>query len=353
MIDSSTLASAIQTQIADTVEKSVEQYVENIVRALAMDDAWIQKMEQRINDSVARRFGQQLSSIDITSLAMQAIEPAVNLYFERQKTAGGGLLDLAHTTQVTIQDDSVTVDKKITTKDLSVTGDAEVEQTLTVRNLAVKGVINTDNKTWQDLSSNIAQQTQERLTQEWRESVVQSVVDLIKKDGIAFDRVKVGDSTLIEGDSLCGNIRRSGLTQLGTLETLQVSGTADLSGSLSVRPRRVGINTEHPEMALAIWDEEVSLVFGKQKDQTAYIGTLRPQNLVIGVNRSAAIDITDQGHVTINHLTVGRHRICHEPECPNYSGTKGDIVFNSNPKNDGVWGWQCLGAFRWVPLRTA
>lgn len=353
MIDSTTLASAIQTQIADTVEKSVEQYVENIVRALAMDDAWIAKMEQQISDAVSRKFGQKLSSIDVNSLVIEAIGPAVDLYFERQRTAGRGLLDLAHDTQVTIQDDSVTIDKETITRDLIVSGDAKIDQTLTVRNLAVKGTINTDNKTWQDLSASIVQQTQERLTDEWRESVVRSVVDLIQKDGIDFDQVKVGGNDLIEGDCLSRGVRRSSLTQLGTLESLRVSGSADVGGCLSVRPRRVGINTEHPDMALAVWDEEVALVFGKQKDQTAYMGTLRPQNLVIGVNRSAAIEITDQGRVTVNHLTVGRHRICHEPECPNYSGTKGDIVFNSNPKNDGIWGWQCLGAFRWVPLRTS
>jgi hypothetical protein len=55
----------------------------------------------------------------------------------------------------------------------------------------------------------------------------------------------------------------------------------------------------------------------------------------------------------VKNLRVGRHRIVHEAEMPGYSGTKGDIVFNSNPKGDGVWAWQCLGAFRWIPLRTA
>lgn len=352
MIDSSTLASAIQTQIAATVEKSVEQYVENIVRALAMDETWIAKMEQQINESVARKFGQKLSAIDVNSLVMQAIEPAVNLYFERQRTAGHGVVDLAQEPRLTVQDDTVTVNPKLIVKDISISGDAEIAQTLTVRNLAVKGTINTDNQTWRDLSITIAQQTQDRLTQEWQDKIVQSVTDQIRENGIEFDRVKVGDSALIDGNALSKNIRRSDLTQVGTLESLRVSGTADLGNSLSVRPRRIGINTEHPDMALSIWDEEVALVFGKQKDQTAYMGTLRPQHLVIGVNRLAAISITDEGRVTVNHLTVGRHRICHEPECPNYSGTKGDIVFNSNPKNDGVWGWQCLGAFRWVPLKS-
>lgn len=353
MIDSATLASAIQTQIADTVEKSVEQYVENIVRALAMDDAWITKMEQQINESVARRFGQRMSSIDINSMVMQAIEPAVTLYFERQRTAGRGLLDQAHAIQLTIDNDGATVNQKLVAGQLAVSGDADVAQTLTVQNLAIKGTINTDNRTWQELSTGIAQITQDHLDQTWRDHMIQSVMNKIQQDGISFDSIRVGDQLLIDGNNLGPGISGSRLTQLGTLDSLRVSGSADLGNCLSVRPRRVGINTEHPDMALAIWDEEVALVFGKQKEQTAYIGTLRPQRLTIGVNRQSAIDLDDQGRVTVNHLTVGRHRICHEPQCPNYSGTKGDIVFNSDPKNDGVWGWQCLGAFRWVPLRTS
>jgi hypothetical protein len=149
------------------------------------------------------------------------------------------------------------------------------------------------------------------------------------------------------------HITASNLSSVGTLTQLAVSGPADIHDSLAVRARRVGINTQHPDMALSVWDEEVSLAFGKHKQQTAYLGTLKPQAMIIGINRLPAIDITEQGRVTINHLTVGRHRVCHEPECPNYSGTKGDIVFNSNPRGDGVWGWQCLGAFRWTPLRSA
>lgn len=352
MIDSSTLASAIQTQIASTVEKSVEQYVENIVRTLALDQAWISKMEQQINESVARKFGQRLSSVDINSLVIGAIEPAVRLYFEQQTDRGSGLKDLANQTRLTLTDDAVTVDAALNAQSLAVTGDAEISKTLTVRDLAVKGTINTDNQSWKDLSEAITNQTLERMTVEWRDQLVKSVANQIQNDGISFDHVRVGDDSLIEGDALSHNIKRSSLTQIGTLDTLVVSGSADLGRSLAVRPRRVGINTEHPDMALSVWDEEVALVFGKQKDQTAYIGTLRPQNLVIGINRHAAIDINEQGQVMVNHLTVGRHRICHEPECPNYSGTKGDIVFNSNPKNDGVWGWQCLGAFRWTPLKS-
>lgn len=353
MIDSSSLASAIHTQIAGTVERSVQEYVENIVRTLAMDQDWITKMERQINDEISRRFGARFSLVDVNTLVGEAIGPAVEQYFQRQRTAGHGIKDFAQSTELTAEDGSVSVANRLSANSLKVQTDAEVTQTMTVKDLVVKGTINTDNRSWQELSAAIAQQALERLTKEWHDNMINAVTQEITNKGINFDRVTVDGQVAIDGDSLANTIRRSNLTQLGVLDSVKVSGDADFYNSLAVRNRRVGINTAHPEMALAIWDEEVALIFGKHQEQTAYFGTLKPQSLVIGVNRAPAITVDDKGHVAIRHLTVGRHRFCHEPECPNYSGTKGDIVFNSNPKNDGVWGWQCLGAFRWVPLRTS
>lgn len=347
------ISSMIQVLVSQTAERCVEQYVQDIVQALAADQIWIAKMEQHINEDIARRFGVRFSGVDINTLVMHAIEPAVARYFERQRTAGHGLKDFAHDTELTLQDGEVKINDTLIAPMVKIDSDLQVGQTITVRDLVVKGTINTDNRSWQDLTASIAQQVGERLTQEWQAKLIESVAAEISSKGISFDEIKVDGHTVIDRDQLGSTVKRSSLTQVGTLETLQVSGSADLGKSLSIRSRRVGINTEHPDMALSVWDEEVALVFGKHKQQTAYIGTLRPQNLVIGINKSPAIALDDKGQVTIGHLTVGRHRICHETECPNYSGTKGDIVFNSNPKGDGVWGWQCLGAFRWIPLRSS
>lgn len=350
MIDTTALAGAIQTHINNTVEDSVKNYVENIVRELAMDATWIAKMESQINAEISRKFAQKLNLTDINILISQAIKPIVEQYLS-QKT--NGISDLANQTELTVMDSTVVVENDLVASTVRIETNAEIKQTLRVKDLAVLGSINTDNKSWQQLSAAIAQQTQDRLTDQWKQQLIDSVTEDIKKNGITFDNVTIGGHALIDSDCLSPGIRRSSLTEIGTLTSLKVAGETDIGNSLSVRPRRVGINTQHPDMALAVWDEEVALVMGKHRDQTAYIGTLRPQTLIIGVNRSPALTVNERGQVAISYLTVGRHRICHEPECPNYSGTKGDIVFNSNPKNDGVWGWQCLGAFKWVPLRTS
>lgn len=353
MIDSDSLAKTIQGQIAGTVERSIEDYVQNIVRTLAMDQDWIAKMEMQINQEITRKFSQKFSTVDVNSLVNEAIAPAVERYFQQRRTAGHGLVDLGQETELTIMPGAVVAENQLAATSLKIEQDAEISRTLTVRDLAVKGTVNIDNSSWQALSKGISKQVTDEITADWRDSLIASVTSSIKQTGIDFEHVNVAGKPLISNDTLAATILRSSLTQVGTLDSLRVAGAADLGGSLAVRSNRVGINTEHPDMALAVWDEEVALVLGKHREQTAYVGTLRPQRLIIGINRSPAIDIDEQGRVSVKHLTVGRHRMCHEPECPNYSGTKGDIVFNSDPKNDGIWGWQCLGAFRWIPLRTA
>jgi hypothetical protein len=106
-------------------------------------------------------------------------------------------------------------------------------------------------------------------------------------------------------------------------------------------------------MALSVWDEEVSVTIGKHKANQAYIGTNREQGISIGVNRKPQIEINADGLTTIKQLQVGLHRISYNPSVPGWSGTRGDIVFNSNPVADRVFAWVCLGAYKWQTLKSA
>lgn len=353
MIDPGSLASTIQSQISKTVDDHIREYVGQIIRELSLDAAWISKIEQQINETITHKFRQKLNLIDLNHLVAQSIDQALERYYARQPKIETGLVDQAQQAEVLVTDGLVQIQNSISTPQLQVDRDASIGGTLSVQNLSVKGSITTDNRSWHQLVTDLSDKTLKKLDVEWRQNMIEQVRSEITAAGIDFDRVTVAGQPLIENNRLNDAVTASSLRSVGTLEHLSVSGEADLSDSLAVRPRRVGINTQHPEMALAIWDEETALMFGKHRDNTAYIGTSRPHRLVIGINRSSAIEITEQGRVTVNHLTVGRHRVCHEPDMPNYSGTKGDIVFNSNPKGDGVWAWQCLGAFRWTPLRSA
>jgi len=141
---------------------------------------------------------------------------------------------------------------------------------------------------------------------------------------------------------------------VGVLKTLTVDGESIFNNqTLAVLNKRIGVNTISPEMALSVWDEEVSIVIGKNKANEAYIGTNRAQGVSIGVNRQPQIEISADGLTRIRQLQVGLHRVSHAAQVPGWSGTKGDIVFNSDPNDTPVFAWVCIGAHRWKTLKSA
>jgi hypothetical protein len=245
-------------------------------------------------------------------------------------------------------DNEVVVENTMTARTLNIIESA------TIKDLAVIGSINTDNYAWNELRDNITQKTLDKLSAEWRDQLVADVSNQIQKNGINFSEVKIAGHALVSGNSLSHAITASNLQSLGTLKELKVDGMTSLAKTVTVNNRRLGINTENPEMALSVWDEEVTVIAGKFKQDVAYLGTGRLQNLVIGVNRDNTITLDTDGVTTIKKLRVGRHQISHGTDIPNYSGTRGDIVFNANPDiNNNVLGWQCLGGFKWKILRVA
>jgi hypothetical protein len=137
------------------------------------------------------------------------------------------------------------------------------------------------------------------------------------------------------------------------LNNLNVKGEAEVNDTLFVVNKRIGINTSDPSMALSVWDEEVSIVVGKLKEQNAFIGTSGIQTLSIGVNKRSEITIHEDGLVSIDRLRIGRNRLKYETDLPGYQGVKGDITFNTNvSKENLVFAWVCLGGHKWLPLKA-
>ena len=159
---------------------------------------------------------------------------------------------------------------------------------------------------------------------------------------------------MVSGNTLAKSITDTSIKSLGVLTTLTVAGESVFNNqTLAVLNKRIGVNTVTPEMALSVWDEEVSIVIGKNKANEAYIGTNRAQGVAIGVNRQPQIELTADGLTRIRQLQVGLHRVSHATQVPGYSGTKGDIVFNSNPNESPIFAWVCIGGHRWKTLKSA
>lgn len=354
MIESDTLAAMIEKHIKNAVDASIETYVEKTIAALVLDAAWVTKVENLVNQNFQRRFSERLSTIDFNTLVGEHIDQGIERWQTRLKEnfATRGITDLATETQVTVTDQSVALEKELRCHDLSVARDAQVRGTLTVDNLALRGSINTDNASWQALIDHMADETIKQMNEIWQQKLCQQVLDLAKQDGIDFDRITLNGNPLVQGNTLNAQIQISNLQQVGDLRSLRVTGEAEINSTLTVNQGRIGVNTGTPEMALGIWDEEVSIIAGKHKQNQAFIGTSRAQSLAIGVNREGHITVDTDGMVTVQKFRINQHRIGFETQVPGYGGTRGDIVFNSDPKPGQPFAWQCLGGFKWQTLRA-
>jgi hypothetical protein len=340
--------------IKQTIDTAVENLVDNSIALLGKDPAWLSKVEKQIekqiNQSTLDCVVRQLSKIDLNPVIKERIDENMVKFQQDilKNFTSTGIVDQATQCQLTIMDDTTVVENQLTTRDLHIVNVA------TIQDLVVKGSINIDNRSWDTLANGISEKTLNKLSQEWKTTLIAQVAEQIKINGIDFDTVNIGGELLVSGNKLSKNIKETQIQTVGILRNLEVAGESTFNNkTLTVLNRRLGVNTQTPEMALSVWDEEVSVVIGKNQNNEAYIGTNRDQGVSIGVNRIPQIEISAAGLTRIKQLQIGLHKISHAPQVPGWAGTRGDLVFNINPGADRVFAWVCLGAHRWQTLKAA
>lgn len=348
-------SSIIEQKIKTTVDHTVEKYIEKTIDNLTVDSSWIAKLENLVNQTFVRKINDHIALIDVNTIIAENIDSITERWQEKFKKEfeTAGIVDLATKKEVKISDDLVEIQTNLTSSNLLVNNDAEVAGNLIVNNLIVKGVVNTDNFSWNELAVRVAQQAADQMTDQWQQTLVDQVLNLAKTQGIDFETITINQQPIINGNKLNFDITETNIETVGILKELKVAGSASLSNTLITKNKRVGINTREPEMALSIWDEEVSVIAGKIAEKQAFIGTARLQNLSIGVNRTPAIDIDSDGLTTIKNLRLDKFKLGHASETPGFSGSRGDFLINSDPKPGLPFAWLCLGNFKWQPLYSA
>jgi hypothetical protein len=335
--------------VKQMVDHAVEQNIMTAIQSLSQDPAWLEKVERQISQTMVDKIIAHLSITDITPIIKQHVEENMTVFRKDilEKFSSTGIDDRATTCQLTVMDDTVVVENRLTSRDINIVNAAIIQD------LVVTGSVNIDNPSWNQLADGISERTLKQLSKEWRDTLVSQVADEIRTKGIDFDQITMASQPVIQGTTLTRHVTDSSLQTVGVLKTLQVQGETHLNNTVSVLNRRLGINTQSPEMALSIWDEEVAVVIGKHKAKQAYIGTSRDSGVAIGVNRVPHIEIDIDGLTTVKKLRVGLHRISHDTQVPGWSGTRGDLVFNASPGPDRVFAWVCQGAHRWQSLKSA
>jgi predicted transport protein len=335
--------------VQQMVEQAVEDNILSVIGNLTQDPVWLEKIERMINQAVVQRTVAKIASTDINSVIHERVDSNLETVHQKfmKNFASNGIKDQASQLQLTVMDETVVIENQLVTKDLQVVGST------CVKDLTVTGSINTDNKSWHTLAEEIGRRTLDQIDQDWQDRLISQVVEKIQDRGIDFDQVTIEGSPLVSGNVLNSFITESNIKKLGHLQDLTVKGEAHIYDTVSVVNRRLGINTATPESALSVWDEEVAVIIGKHQAKQAYVGTSRDQGLVIGVNRLPQIEIDSTGLTRIKKLQVGLHKISHDVQVPGWSGTRGDLVLNSNPGPDRVFAWVCLGAHKWQTLKSA
>ena len=343
----------------DKIQRGLDAAVQQLVQAsidnLVLDPQWLEKIQTIVDGNMSSLVTRHLSMIDLQQAISTTVSANMDQWIERlaSSTRRLGLQDIAQQTELTVMDGAVVVERNLVASDLVVAHTASVQGALMVQDLAVVGSVNVDNPSWSGVADRASDLALEKLTPEWRQGLVQEVLALARESGIDFDSVTLGGEPLVSSGHLNANIRHSRLESVGVLENLTTVGTVKLNNTVTVLPRRLGINTQEPDMALTVWDEEVKVITGKYSQDRAYIGTGRRQSLALGIDRNIALEIDADGLVTVQRLRVDRWRISYDRDIPGYSGTRGDIVFNHDPRPDSAFAWVCLGGFRWQPVRSA
>jgi len=348
MSESTINGTAINIDIKSLLDNAIENNITSAIETLGTDPVWLEKIEGMINQAVVRRTLQTVGSIDIATIIHERVDE--NMAKFKQEMLSGfsstGIDDKATACQLTIMDETTVVENTLTARS------ANFVESVTVKDLAVTGSINTDNRSWNGLAADISAKTLAQLDQDWRDKLVAQVAQEIKTNGIDFANVKVDGYPLVSNGELARTVTQSSLRRVGRLQELVVDGEASLNETVVVVKKRVGVNTEQPDAALNVWDEEVSISAGKYKNQEAYIGTNRDQTLNISINRMPQITLGTDGVTGIKKLRVAQYMIGHGTTVPGYAGTKGDIVFNADPTPKSAFAWVCLGGHQWKVLKA-
>jgi len=260
----------------------------------------------------------------------ESISMALNI-FEPLKFSTQGINDLATQTSLVVSNGKITVDVVEPTKALSFTGGSFAD-------VDGKGIKWTDgrksktlalkqSKLWTDMSVNLAEE----------------------------QAYEINNTPVISFAELGPSVTKSNLKQVGTLRTLRVSGNTALGdfAYISSDLNRIGINVEAPKAAIGILENDVEIILGSTKSNTAVLGTMNYSNLEIVTDNTTRITVKNNGDVRI-HGKIFAEEVITQRSSPlvfketdtssnygkgivwsNKSGINSQFTYQANP--DRIW----------------
>lgn len=340
-------------------------------------DLFLKKLVIAIETQIIQDMRDKISALDVNTLVQQQVSGIVNSRLDRLNfpvhsipgsavhpesltvsanniTPGRiahfestGIQDKATDCQVTIMDVATVFENKLVSRDLEIAGDA-----VFTGNVRIENELPETSKLFNQILQAVLGRIKSEYSDGTYDNFVDRVISKLNTDGIDAPMVKVGGSPLIEQDGLATSIVNSNLQRVGALRELQVVGETLLDETLYVSNKRLGLNTLEPERTLDIWDQEVQIVAGKRSKDVAYIGTSRPQALILGAANRDQLTVNPDGTVSIARLNMGRLSHSSAAVQPTDNRPQGHIVWNENPQVGSAIGWVSLGGARWARFGT-
>lgn len=253
-----------------------------------------------------------------------------------KRFSSSGIQDLSNNCQLTITDQFTIFENKLLADDVE-----------------IRGKLTVDSEGARDFADTVAGMAVSKIEATYSDGTfdqyVHRVLYKLNEEGIAVDKIKIKDKPLIQdGTILNPNIINSNLRRVGLLSELEVDGESLFDNTLYVRSGKIGLNTIDPLYTLDIWDQEVQVIATKHDRNGMFLGTVKPQRLILGTNTLDQLILDPNGNIYVDRITIGKITQSTAAFEPTENRQIGEIVWNEQPAVGQPIGWVSLGGARWA-----
>jgi hypothetical protein len=208
------------------------------------------------------------------------------------------------------------------------------------------------------------------------------IIDIAKDKYLSMNGVKV-----LDGTELGASITKSNLREVGRLKGLLVDGSLSVNNYMFFNGTadRLGLGTDQPNAALSVSEDGIEVLIGTKEnrgvlgtfashavdivtDSTARISISANGNIQLGNTNQAPVQVSIHGKLAIKVAMPDPEVDLHVNGAVKFNGklqkydrayptagayNQGDIVWNSDPKQNTFIGWVCVQAGSpgiWAPF---
>lgn len=367
----SLISQTINTTVAERINTIVSSHLNSLIQKGILDRELDQKYQEKISlviqQEIKQKAAHEISRIDMPTVFGKQINEIVN---NKLKSAALPTKAIHHTNinwdGFELSADSIsngTIKNFVSagiqdaSKDIQLTiadNMVIIENSLVTRNAEIKEQLTTNYIVANDLKINNQLILNERVNKQFVALIKDTLTSELKNNKVDLvdNPILANGKEILTENSLGPSVVTSNLRKLGRLSELNVTGIAQFGDTLIVtNTGKIGINTNEPDGALTIWDEDSELTIRKHKKKNMYVGTMRDTDLSFGTNGDVKLAIRKDGTVEINQLNLNGIKISVSDKIPTHNGYPSELVLMLNAKDEDPWAYRCIGGDRWKAIK--